>query len=93
MKVMKEYIKMSGRFLLHRFITAKFNFLRCIYNTLTQFSIFHTATSTITDAAVFFMLCAFFVALQLGETVEIENKEVKKNNEHKNEMLWKKQLR
>lgn len=54
---MKEYIKMSGRLLLYRFITtAKFNFLECmLHNTLTEFSIFQTQALQV-SSTVFFSL-------------------------------------
>lgn len=62
--VMEEYIKMSGRLLLYRFITtAKFNFLGCmLHNTLTEFSIFQTQASSFTHSVFLShrLVCSIF---------------------------------
>lgn len=76
--VLKEYIKMSGRLLLYRFITtAKFNFLGCmLHNTLTEFSIFQTQASSFTHSVFLshrwlvgihnFFICRWILRLPLS---------------------------
>lgn len=65
MKVMKDYIKMPSSFLLYRFITTKFNFLGCIHNTLTEFSIFQTCFKSFPRPTLSMSRCSIFLCILL----------------------------